>query len=77
LVEAEALALGHDQVLRHAAALAAEHHVGDVPGHGAQHQEHEHRDADQRRDHQRDALENVAEHGRNSAAKEPAGSCRG
>ena len=62
LVEAESLALQLDRLLRDAAAVAAQLDLDDVARHDAQHEEHEHRHADQRRDHQQDAVDGVAEH---------------
>ena len=68
LVEAEPLALHLDGFLRDVAAVAAQLHLHDVARHDAQHEEHEHRDADQRRDHQQDAVDGVAEHAGDLAA---------
>ena len=62
LVEAEPLALQLDRLLRDAAAVAAQLDLDDVAGNDAQHEEHEHRHAEQRRDHQQDAVDGVAEH---------------
>ena len=71
LVEPEPLALLLDRFLRDVAAVAAQLDLDDVARHDAQHEEHEHRDADQRRDHQQDAVDGVAEHRVCTAAEPP------
>ena len=62
LVEAEPLALHVDHFLRDVAAVAAQLHLDHVARNDAQHEEHQHRHAEQRRDHQQHAVEGVAEH---------------
>ena len=62
LVEAEPCALRLDGLLRDAAAVAAQLDLHHVAGNDAQHEEDEHRDAEQRRDREQDAVDGVAEH---------------
>ena len=62
LVEAHPLAFHLDGFLADGAAVAAQLDLDHVAGHDAQHEEHQHRDAEQRRDHQQDAVDGVAEH---------------
>ena len=63
LVEPEARALRLDDRLRDVGAVAAQHHFDRIAAHQAQHEEHQDRDPEQRRDHQQQPLSDVAEHG--------------
>ena len=63
LVEAEPLAFELDGLLRDAAAVAAQLDLDHVAWNDPQHEEHKHRHAEQRGDHQQHAVDGVAEHG--------------
>jgi hypothetical protein len=62
LVEPEPGALGIDGGLAHLAAFGEQAQLHHVAGHQAQQDEDQHRHAEQRRDHQQDAVYRVAEH---------------
>ena len=62
LVESHPLAFHLDGFLADGAAVAAQLDLDHVAGDDAQHEEHQHRDAEQRRDHQQDTVDGVAEH---------------
>ena len=62
LVEPEPVPLHLDGFLRHGAAVAAQLHLDDVARNDAQHEEHEDRHAEQRRDREQDAVEGIAQH---------------
>ncbi len=71
LVEAEPVPLHVDGFLRDGAAVAAQLHLDDVARNDAQHEEHEHRHAEQRGDREQDAVDGIAQHLKVSPAARP------
>src|SRR5690606_18432760 len=71
LVETEARTLGGDRRRVDATALGEPAQLDDVARHHAQHDEDEHRDACQRRDHEEQPMDGVAQHGRARKSARP------